>query len=89
MIGIRTNIPYLRRIVRHPEFGKGVYDTHFLIKHQDELLKADPSGPEPVVLAAAAVLAWRGEAKKSAGPASGKTAPSPWKLSGRPGGSDS
>jgi acetyl-CoA carboxylase biotin carboxylase subunit len=89
MIGIRTNIPYLRRIVRHPEFVKGVYDTHFLMNHQDELLKADPSGHETVALAAAAVLAWRGEGKKSAGLASGKTAPSPWKLAGRPGGSDS
>jgi hypothetical protein len=33
--------PHLRKIVRLPESGKGVYDTHFIPLHQDELLKED------------------------------------------------
>ncbi|MDP2915178.1 MAG: acetyl-CoA carboxylase biotin carboxylase subunit [Candidatus Aminicenantes bacterium] len=89
LIGIRTNIPYLRRIVRHPEFARGAYDTHFLMKHQDELLKFDRSDHDRIALAAAAVLAWRGEEKSTAGPAAGNSAASAWKMAGRPGVSDS
>ena len=89
LLGIRTNIPYLRRIVRHPEFVRGVYDTHFLIKHQDELLMPDRSDHDRIALAAAAVLAWRGEETSPAGPAAGHSAPSAWKMAGRPGVSDS
>ena len=89
LLGIRTNIPYLRRIVRHPEFARGVYDTHFLIKHQDELLMPDRSDHDRVALAAAAVLAWRGEEKSAAGSAAGNSAASAWKMAGRPGVSDS
>jgi acetyl/propionyl-CoA carboxylase alpha subunit len=90
LLGIRTNIPYLRRIVRHPEFARGVYDTHFLIKHQDELLMPDRSDHDRIALAAAAVLAWRGEeTSAAAGPAAGNSAASAWKMAGRPGVSDS
>jgi acetyl-CoA carboxylase biotin carboxylase subunit len=28
--GIRTNIPFLRRIVNHPEFIRGEFDTGFV-----------------------------------------------------------
>jgi len=44
--GIRTTIPFLRHVVRHPAFGAGDLDTHFIERHRDELLRADPAGPE-------------------------------------------
>ncbi|MCJ7563677.1 MAG: acetyl-CoA carboxylase biotin carboxylase subunit [Candidatus Aminicenantes bacterium] len=88
LIGVRTNILYLRRIIQHPEFAKGVYDTHFIVKHEDELLRADKNHPEVVTLAAAAILAWLGDEKGMTIPFSKKTEISPWKMSGRPGAFD-
>jgi acetyl-CoA carboxylase biotin carboxylase subunit len=41
LLGIRTNIPYLRKIIMHPEFISGDYDTHFIPKHQESLLKPE------------------------------------------------
>jgi len=89
LLGIRTNIPYLRKVVRHPEFIRGVYDTHFLVKHQDDLLPPGRSDEDRVALAAAAVLALRGEEKSAAGVQTEKSAVSAWKTAGRPGASDS
>jgi acetyl-CoA carboxylase, biotin carboxylase subunit len=34
--GIATNIPFHRRLVDHPEFVAGAFDTHFLQRFQDE-----------------------------------------------------
>jgi len=89
LLGIRTNIPYLRKIVRHPEFARGVYDTHFLIKHQEELLMPGRSDHDRVALAAAAVLAWQGDDRSAAGLKADKSAASAWKMAGRPGEPDS
>ena len=85
IIGIRTNIPYLRRILRHPDFEAGHYDTQFIEKRQDDLLREDADGPEEAAYAAAAVLTWFADEH---GPALSFTAQAPssaWKLSGRPG----
>jgi len=37
--GIKTNIGFLRKIMDIPDFVKGKYDTHFIEKHIDTLLK--------------------------------------------------
>jgi acetyl-CoA carboxylase biotin carboxylase subunit len=84
IVGIRTNIPYLRRILRHPEFAAGRYDTQFIDKLQNEFLREDGKGPDEAAWAAAAVLAWFADEQ---GPAISFTAQPPssaWKLAGRP-----
>jgi acetyl-CoA carboxylase biotin carboxylase subunit len=85
LTGVRTNIPFLRKIVRHPEFRKGVYDTHFIPRHQEELLREDGGRPETVALAAAAVLAWLAEDRGEKIQFPARIENSPWKMSGRPG----
>jgi len=84
LTGVRTNLRYLERIVAHPDFARGAYDTHFIPRHQDELLKAEDGGPDVPTLAAAAIMAWLEDEKKAA------LAPPPaemsaWRRSGRPG----
>ena len=39
--GIRTTIPFLRRLVRHSAFVAADLDTHFIEKYRDELLPAE------------------------------------------------
>jgi len=85
LTGVRTNIPFLRKIVRHPEFRKGAYDTHFIPRHQEELFKEDGHRPETIALSAAAVLAWLAEDRGETIQFLARMAPSPWKMAGRPG----
>lgn len=56
ILGIQTNISYLREIIRHPQFISGDYDTLFISNHQEELLKPALKGDDSIALAAAAVL---------------------------------
>lgn len=52
--GITTNIGYLKRIVAHPEFLSGDYDTTFLARHGDELgAKPDPDLARVALVASA------------------------------------
>jgi acetyl-CoA carboxylase biotin carboxylase subunit len=88
LTGVRTNISFLGKIVRHPEFRKGKYDTHFVPLHLAELLKEDGHRPETVALAAAAALAWLAEDQGETIQFVAKMTPSLWKMSGRPGNSD-
>jgi len=48
--GIRTTIPFLRRLVRHPAFLAADLDTHFIEKYREDLipgLVAGQAGGEP------------------------------------------
>jgi len=85
VIGVRTNLPYLRRILLQPDFRKGRYDTHFIPRHHEELLRDEKGHQESVAFAAAAILAWLGEEKGALIPFSKTTETSAWKMSGRPG----
>jgi acetyl/propionyl-CoA carboxylase alpha subunit len=84
LIGIRTNIIYLRKILMNKDFVNGNYNTHFIGRYQDDLLKKDSDEQDIVALAAAAILAWQRD--KNINRVSGKTPQmiSPWKLAGRP-----
>ncbi|NIM15263.1 MAG: acetyl-CoA carboxylase biotin carboxylase subunit [Candidatus Aminicenantes bacterium] len=92
LLGIRTNIPYLRKIIMHPEFISGDYDTHFIDRHQESLLEAEPEEVkiESIALAAAAILRLMGSGEQArqsqteaAAPGTGQPRVSNWKLSGR------
>ena len=56
ILGVRTNIPYLLRILEHPQFANGTIDTGFLDRQGAALIDADDEVPEPVRLAALAVV---------------------------------
>jgi acetyl-CoA carboxylase biotin carboxylase subunit len=45
VLGVRTNIPYLLRILQHADFARGSIDTGFLDRHRAAL--AEPSEPIP------------------------------------------
>jgi len=80
--GVRTTLPVLRRIVRHPDFAAGRLDTGFM----ERLPGGHGSGSRRTVAIIAAVL----EAYERAGRQPGPPAPQgagPWARAGRPGGS--
>jgi 3-methylcrotonyl-CoA carboxylase alpha subunit len=52
ILGVKTNIDFLRRVINHPEFIAGNFDTGFIDRHSELLV--DPA-PPPIVLIAAAL----------------------------------
>ena len=57
--GITTNIGYLKRIVAHPEFLSGDYDTTFLARRAEELRAATNGELARVALVASAVYQYQ------------------------------
>lgn len=84
LLGIRTNISYLRKIISHRQFVSGDYDTHFISKYQEELGTGEAGQYESVALVAAAILSFV-RSEQQAADQSGQQAEniSAWKLSGR------
>jgi acetyl-CoA/propionyl-CoA carboxylase biotin carboxyl carrier protein len=58
VLGIRTNVAFLIRVLEHPEFARGAFDTGFIEQHLPDLV-AYPA-PDDAVFAAAAVSRPRG-----------------------------
>jgi len=56
LLGIRTNIGYLRRIILHPAFASGEVSTSFIPEHEDDLRRVVP-GEAFAVAAALSQLA--------------------------------
>jgi acetyl-CoA carboxylase biotin carboxylase subunit len=87
LLGIHTNIPYLRKILMHPEFISGDYDTHFIPKHQESLLEPESEEAdkmEAIALATAAIIQFTSKnAQSFAAPSADQPKASAWKLSGR------
>jgi acetyl-CoA carboxylase biotin carboxylase subunit len=58
--GIKTNIAFLKNIIKHPDFLKGGYDTSFIEHHSKDLMapleKTDPRYTKAVAIAALAML---------------------------------
>ena len=77
VLGIRTNIPYLLRIVQHPDFERGAFDTRFLDRETPgvvaQLAAAEP--PPEAFAAAGAALA---EHSKMPASAPGSPGRDPW-----------
>ena len=72
LLGVKTNLAFLERIVRHPAFLAGDTDTSFIEKHRADLLP--PSGAVPVeALVAAAARVYLDERARAEGAAA-----SPW-----------
>jgi len=73
ILGIRTNVPLLGRLLTHPRFIAGDLDTHFLATEAGSLLPAPPA-PPPDVLAVAEALAHA----PTAGPGAAPPGADPW-----------
>ncbi len=78
--GVRTTLPVLRRIIRHPDFIAGRLDTHFM-----ERLPAGHAGASgrTVALIAAVLEAYERAGRQTSPPPSQGV--SPWTRAGRPG----
>jgi 3-methylcrotonyl-CoA carboxylase alpha subunit len=77
--GLRSNIGFLERLVRHPDFAAGRIDTGFIDGHMDELVE-DALPPALMALAAEAWLLRGGDAN----PASPWQRMDGWRLGGLP-----
>jgi Acetyl/propionyl-CoA carboxylase, alpha subunit len=76
LIGVKTNLAFLERVVRHPAFLAGDTDTGFIERHRADLLPSASAVPaEALDAAAARVLLDEQEAMDA-------TAPSPWNDTG-------
>ncbi|HJK92773.1 MAG TPA: acetyl-CoA carboxylase biotin carboxylase subunit [Polyangiaceae bacterium LLY-WYZ-15_(1-7)] len=85
--GIQTNLPFHLRLMEHEEFVAGQYDTGFIDRHRDALLKGEGLGAEAraLTIAAAVAQAFRdADAAKAAqgqnGQGPGQAGPSPWRM---------
>jgi acetyl-CoA carboxylase biotin carboxylase subunit len=78
--GVTTNIAFLAKVIGHPAFVRGKYDTHFLdafdFDDNEEI-------PDEVLVAAAMLARDKRAAGQGAHTAVATTAPSPWHDAGR------
>ncbi|NIA09452.1 MAG: acetyl-CoA carboxylase biotin carboxylase subunit [Nitrospiraceae bacterium] len=55
--GVKTSIPFLKKILKNKDFREGNYNTHFISTHQEELFAEEPSSKEQEMEELAAVTA--------------------------------
>ena len=76
VLGVTTNLPFLRDVLAHPVFLRGEADTGFLSRHFAGWAPPEGSLPDEVLIAAA--LAGTAETAGAGGPAAGPDLHSPW-----------
>jgi acetyl/propionyl-CoA carboxylase alpha subunit len=54
ILGIRTNLPFLIRVIEHPDFAAGRLHTGFIEEHAESLLPTRDAPPEALAVAAVA-----------------------------------
>jgi acetyl-CoA carboxylase biotin carboxylase subunit len=84
--GIKTSIPFHQRVLRHPRFLSGQYDTGFIEAHLHEVADAEEYGEERrAARMLAAVAAYRRDKTRTERAASGASAAgeNPWKAFGK------
>jgi 3-methylcrotonyl-CoA carboxylase alpha subunit len=68
LLGVKTNLAFLERVVRHPAFLAGDTDTGFIARHRGDLLPPASAVPlEALVAAAARVFVDERESARSTG----------------------
>jgi acetyl-CoA carboxylase biotin carboxylase subunit len=77
ILGTKTNVSYLRRIVTHPAFREGLVSTRFLIEHEESLRRTMPDAA-PAIAAALASRGTRSETRTVASVSSVWDAIGPW-----------
>jgi acetyl/propionyl-CoA carboxylase alpha subunit len=81
ILGIRTNIPYVSRILLHPSFERGEVDAGFLDRETPALAADLGAGVPPDAAFAAAAFANARGTRRPVGP-DGAPAPDPWERLG-------
>src|SRR3954469_10756341 len=76
ILGVKTNLAFLERVLRHPAFLEGDTDTGFIERHREDLLPARTVVPIEALVAAAARIFLDEQA------AIASAAPSPWNDTG-------
>ncbi len=83
VFGVRTNIPFFRRVLEHPEFVAGEFDTGFIDRVLAAGLMAEEEFcPESERVAILAAVLAAGRSSPAARP-TGTSSDSAWKLAGR------
>jgi 3-methylcrotonyl-CoA carboxylase alpha subunit len=78
IVGLKSNIEFLERLVRHPSVIEGRIDTGYLDRHLDEFLPASSDVNSATLFAAATAALLHDEKKNAANPADPH---SPWAKS--------
>ena len=78
IVGPKSNIAFLERLVRHPVVVEGRIDTGYLDRHLDEFLTGDTAPSEHVLFAAATAALLCDERKLVAASRHGNDPYSPW-----------
>jgi acetyl-CoA carboxylase biotin carboxylase subunit len=82
--GIDSSIPFCRAVLRHPDFKKGAYDTHFLENKLDELLARQGNiGSQTIAAIAASVVETKSRHSRNAVLGLTQTGVSAWRRAGR------
>ncbi len=81
IVGPKSNIDFLERLVRHPSIINGNIDTNYLDRHLDEFLPQIDESPDSIALIGAVVVALLGEEAQSKNVAKTGSEPhSPWAI---------
>ncbi|HEY4185593.1 MAG TPA: acetyl-CoA carboxylase biotin carboxylase subunit [Polyangia bacterium] len=81
--GIRTNLAFHRRVMRHPAFVAGEYDTGFIERHKADLLPPALDDESALFVAVGAALTARAAAPAAGGVLdSAAVQPSAWRRGG-------
>ena len=78
IVGPKSNIEFLERLVRHPAVIEGRIDTGYLDRHLDEFLPADGAPSPAALFAAATAVLLSEEAEAPARGLAGNDPHSPW-----------
>jgi acetyl-CoA carboxylase biotin carboxylase subunit len=81
VLGLRTNVPFLLRVLDHPRFVSGAIDTGFLDREEAALAAAGTPALDPIAVAAAAMVAGAAASVASSAPGSpgpATAAADPW-----------
>jgi len=78
--GIKTTIPFFKRLLFHPEFIKGNYNTHFIEEMNREITKSSQEEIEAALIAAGIHMFIE---NKYASIPMAQVARSNWKIQGR------
>jgi len=81
VFGIMTTIPFFRRILLHPKFLAGNYNTHFIAELEKEAETEEPE-TKRAALIAAGIKSFR-DAKTEPARSGGRPGSNNWKIQGR------
>ncbi len=81
ILGLTTNIEFLKSVVEHPEFASGNLTTNFLARHIPEW-SSEPISDDEAALAAALTFLSRSQKKQGGSGDASASLPDPWQSLG-------